>query len=149
MTLEAPSLSTPAEPSPPGPPSRAVELLVRGAGLVVALLATVLTAALELFLTPLRLGGILLGVAVPAAVLANLALSWFAVTTAGRRWALAVPWGAWTVIMFYAAGNRTTEGDYLISGSDWIALVMILAGSLAFAFYTYRLILRRPPVTKL
>ena len=149
MTLEAPSLSTPAEPSPPGPPSRAVELLIRGGGLVVALLATVLTAALELFLTPLRLGGIPVGLAVPAAALANLALSWFAVTTVGRRWALAVPWGAWTVIMFYAAGTRTAEGDYLISGSDWVALVMILVGSLTFALYTYRLILRRPPVTKL
>jgi hypothetical protein len=96
----------------------------------------------------LRLGGVPIGVAVPAAVLANLALCWFAVTTVGRRWALAVPWALWTLIMFFAAGMRTTEGDYLISGEDWVALVMILVGSLTFAVYTYRLILKRPPVTK-
>jgi hypothetical protein len=149
MTLdEAPSLSSPADPSPPAPPSRALELTVRTAGLVIAVVATVLTAALEIFLSPLRLGGVPIGVAVLVAVAANLALCWFAVTTVGRRWALAVPWAVWTLIMFFAAGTRTTEGDYLISGDDWVALVMILVGSLTFAVYTYRMILRRPPVTK-
>jgi hypothetical protein len=148
MTLEAPSVSTPAEQSPPAPPSRALELLIRGAGLVIVVVATVLTALLEMFLSPLRLGGVPIGVAVPVALVANVALAWFAVTTVGRRWALAVPWALWTLIMFFAAGMRTTEGDYLISGKDWVALVMILLGSLAFAGYTYRMILRRPPVTK-
>jgi hypothetical protein len=148
MTLEAPSVSTPAEPLPAAPPGPALELVVRGAGLFIAVLATVLTALLELFLTPLRLGGVPIGVAVPAAVLANAAISWFAVTTVGRRWALAPPWAVWTLIMFFAAGTRTTEGDYLISADDWVALVMILVGSLTFAVYTYKLILRRAPVTK-
>ncbi|MEU8229390.1 hypothetical protein AB0C12_07265 [Actinoplanes sp. NPDC048967] len=148
MTLEAPSVSPAADPPPPAPPGRALELTFRVAGLLIAAPATVLTAALEIFLSPLRLGGVPIGVAVPAAVLANLALCWFAVTTVGRRWALAVPWALWTLIMFFAAGTRTTEGDYLISGEDWVALVMILVGSLTFAVYTYRLILQRPPVTK-
>ena len=148
MTLDAPPVSTPADELPPAPSSRALELVIRTAGLVIAVLATVLTAALELFLTPLRLGGVPIGAAVVLAVVANLAICWFAVTTVGRRWALAPPWALWTLIMFFAAGTRTTEGDYLISGDDWVALVMILAGSLAFAVYTYKLILRRPPVTK-
>jgi hypothetical protein len=148
MTLEAPSVSPTADPPPPAPPGRALELTFRVAGVLIAVLATVLTAALEIFLSPLRLGGVPIGVAVPAAVLANVALCWFAVTTVGRRWALAVPWALWTLIMFFAAGMRTTEGDYLISGEDWVALVMILVGSLTFAVYTYRLILKRPPVTK-
>jgi hypothetical protein len=148
MTLEAPSVSSPAEPPPPAPPSRALELLIRGAGLLISVLATVLTAMLELFLSPLRIGGVPIGVAIPVTVVANLALSWFAVTTVGRRRALALPWAVWTLIMFFAAGMRSTEGDYLISGKDWVALVMILLGSLTFAGYTYRLILRRPPVTK-
>jgi hypothetical protein len=148
MTIEAPAVSTPAEPLPAAPPSPALELLVRGAGLLIAVLAVVLTALLELFLTPLRLDGVPIGVAVPVAVVANVAICWFAVTTVGRRWALAPPWAIWTLIMFFAAGTRTTEGDYLISGSDWVALVMILVGSLTFAIYTYRMILKRPPVTK-
>ena len=148
MTLEAPPAAAYADELPPAPPSRALELTVRSAGVLISVLATVLTAALELFLTPLRIGGVPIGVAVPAAVLANVAISWFAVTTVGRRWALAPPWALWTLIMFFAAGTRTTEGDYLISGDDWVALVMILVGSLTFAVYTYKLILRRPPVTK-
>ncbi|MFI7540974.1 hypothetical protein [Actinoplanes sp. NPDC049599] len=148
MTLEAPSVETPAGELPPAPPRPAVELAVRVAGVVIAVLAAGLTAVLELFLSPLRLGGVPIGVAVPAAVLANLAISWFAVTTVGRRWALAPPWAVWTLIMFFAAGTRTTEGDYLISADDWVALVTILAGSLTFAVYTYKLILRRAPVTK-
>jgi len=148
MTLEAPSVETSAGELPPAPPSRAVELAVRIGGVTIAVLAAVLTAVLELFLSPLRLGGVPIGVAVLAVVLANVAISWFAVTTVGRRWALAPPWAVWTLIMFFAAGTRTTEGDYLISGEDWVALVMILVGSLTFAVYTYRLILKRPPVTK-
>jgi hypothetical protein len=149
MTLEAPSVPSPADELPPTPPSRALEYLVRGAGLVISVVAAVLTALLEMFMSPLRLGGVPIGVAVLFTVVANLALCWFAVTTVGRRWALAVPWAVWTVIMFFAAGMRTTEGDYLISGKDWVALVMILLGSLTFAGYTYKMILRRPPVTKL
>jgi hypothetical protein len=148
VTLEAPAVTSPADEGPPAPPSRAIELTLRTAGVVIAVLATVLTGFLELFLTPLRLGGVPVGVAVPAVVLANLAICWFAVTTVGRRWALAPPWAVWTLIMFFAAGTRTTEGDYLISGDDWVALVMILVGSLTFAGYTYKLILRGPPVTK-
>jgi hypothetical protein len=66
------------------------------------------------------------------------------VQTAGRRWAVGVPWVLWTVVMLFAAGAKTAEGDYLISGNDWIALVMILVGSLSFAVYAYRLIVRRP-----
>jgi len=148
MTLEAPPVAVPVDEPPPGPPSRALELVVRTAGVLVAVLAAVLTAFLEIFLSPLRVGGVPIGVAVPAAVVANVAISWFAVTTVGRRWALAPPWAVWTLIMFFAAGLRTTEGDYLISGDDWVALVTILVGSLTFAVFTYRMILKAPPVTK-
>lgn len=148
MTIEAPPVSVPAEPLPPAPPSRALELVVRSAGVGISVLAAVFTAALEIFLSPLRLGGVPVGVAVLLAVVANVAICWFAVTTVGRRWAVAPPWAVWTLIMFFATGMRTTEGDYLVSGKDWVALVMVLVGSLTFAIYTYRLILRGRPVTK-
>ena len=146
MTLEAPT-SAPVT-GEPAPRRTGLERLIKIAGVVVSVLAAALSALLELFLTPLRLGGVLIGVAVVAAVVGNYAISWFAVTTVGRRWALAPPWALWTAVMFFAAGTRTAEGDYLISGDDWIALIMILAGSLTFAVYTYRAILRGPTVTK-
>ena len=148
MTLDAPPVATPADELPPASPGRALEYVIRVAGLVIAVLATVLTAALELFLSPLRLGGVPIGAAIVLAVVANLAICWFAVTTVGRRWALAPPWAVWTLVMFFAAGLRSNEGDYLISADNWVALVMILTGSLAFAVYTYRAILKGPPVTK-
>ncbi|OJF14429.1 hypothetical protein BG844_09915 [Couchioplanes caeruleus subsp. caeruleus] len=124
-------------------------MLIRVGGVVVSLLAAVVTALLELFLTPLHIGGVPIFVAVLLAAAANYGIAWFAVTTVGRRWAVAPPWGLWTAVMFFAAGVRTPEGDYLIGAEDLVALVTILVGSLAFAVFTYRAILRGPIVTKL
>lgn len=138
---------TVAEVEAPAPPERtpsaAAEWAVRAGGVVVVLVATVVTAVAELYLTPLRIAGVPTGAAILFAAVANWALAWFALTTTGRRWALALPWALWTVIMLFAAGVRTTEGDYLLGGGDWVALVMILVGSLTFAVYSYRVILRR------
>jgi hypothetical protein len=121
--------------------------LIPIAGLVIACLAALFSGILEIFLTPLRAGGFPIGVAIPAAVVANIAIAWFAVTTTGRKRAIGAPWLLWTVLMFFAAGAKRSEGDYLINGNDWIALIMILLGSLAFAVYLYRMILRRPPLS--
>jgi hypothetical protein len=127
------------------PPRRELGI-VRMCGVLVAAVATLVTALVELYLTPLRLGGVPIGVAVVFAAVANWALAWFAVHTTGRRRAAGVPWVLWTVLMLFAAGTRTTEGDYLIGGNDWVALIMILVGSLSFAVYAYRLIMRRRPL---
>ncbi len=131
----------------PAPPERAVsaagDLAVRIGGVVVVLAATVVTAVAEFYLTPLRIRGVPIGVAVPFAAVANWGLAWFAWFTTGRRWAMGLPWVLWTVIMLFGAGVRTTEGDYLLGAGDWVALVMILVGSLSFAVFSYRAILRR------
>ena len=148
----------PDAPEQPAPKNG--EPLIRVGGLLVAIVAALVTGVLELLLTTLRWGdlatiwrddpigsgsGPLLGVAILLAVVANWAIAWFAVSTTGRRWALGPPWALWTLMMLFAAGVRTHEGDYLLGGDDWIALVMILAGSLTFAVYSYREILRRIP----
>ena len=132
--------------APPARPRPVVDLAIRVAGVVVALLATVVTAVAELYLSPLHLGGVPIPVAVLFAAVANWAIAWFAVHTVRRRWALGPPWALWTALMFLASGMRTREGDYLLGGDDWVALVMILVGSLAFAIYAYRMILRRTPL---
>ncbi|WP_230858645.1 hypothetical protein [Actinoplanes aureus] len=133
------------------------DTVIRIGGVVVSILATVVTAFIELELTALRSGGFgqlfagrspwsgsgaAIPLAIPIAVAANLAISWFAVTTTGRRWALGPPWALWTLLMLAAAGTRTAEGDYLIGATNWVALVTILVGSLTFAVYSYRMILR-------
>ncbi len=145
------TLGAPVAAPPEGAPARGrpgLDLLLRVAGVVISLVATVLTAVLELFLSPLRIGGVPIWVAVLAAAAANWAICWFAVTTTGRRWALGPPWALWTLIMFLAGGYATPEGDRLIDGNDMVALVMILAGSVSFATYTYRTILRSPPAPR-
>jgi hypothetical protein len=148
------------EPPAAGLPDDVKDILLRVAGLTVALVATVLTAFIELELSALRIGaigamldgdspwtgsGAPLPVAVPLTVAVNLAIAWFAVTTTRRRWAAGPPWALWTLLMLVAAGTRTSEGDYLLGGSNWVALVTILAGSLTFAVFVYRMILTPAP----
>lgn len=144
MTLT--SVESPPEPEQQHQ-SRALDVVIKISGVFIAVVAVVLSGLLEIFLAPLRVGGVPIGVSVIAAVAGNYAIAWFAHTTAGRRWAVAPPWIVWTALMLFAAGVRTDEGDYLISGDNWVALVMILVGSLTFAVYAYRMILRPlPPV---
>jgi len=162
-----PDAQSPAEPMPtPQPyeerarePWAGWEPVIRVAGLVIAVVAAVVTAFFEIILSTLRAGdlttiwrgdaigsggGPLLGLSVLLAAVLNYAIAWFAVATTRRRWALGPPWALWTLIMLFAAGVRTKEGDYLLGGSDWVALVMILVGSLTYAVFSYRLILKRP-----
>ncbi|MFC0528023.1 hypothetical protein [Phytohabitans kaempferiae] len=126
---------------------------LRVAGGVIAVVAAFASALGELILAPLRVGGHLIGVAVIAAVVVNYALGWFAYTTVGRKWAVALPATAWLVLMLAASG-RTTEGDLLLVGpqgdalvdrNSWVGVSMILAGSIAFAAVAFRLILSQPP----
>jgi len=143
---------TDEQPAPPAEPDdrparagRPVELIIVSAGWVVAVLAAVLSGLLELFLTPLRLAGVPIGLSILMALVANPAIAWFAVSTTGRRGAMSAPWIMWTVLMLLATGYRRPEGDYLVLGNDWVALVTVLVGSLAFAVFAYRMILKRPP----
>ncbi|MEV7627984.1 hypothetical protein [Actinoplanes sp. NPDC089786] len=133
--------------------------VIRAGGLGVTVVATLVTAVVELYLTPLRVAGAPIGASVVFAVAVNWVLAWFALHTTRRRWAVSVPWGLWSVVMVFAAGARTPEGDHLLfrndvpSVGDLIPLAMILLGSLSFAVFAYRMILgktraptpRQPP----
>lgn len=134
--------TAPAEGSAPPPVRRGLDVLIRVGGVVVALLASVVTAVGELFLTQLRIAGVPTGAAVILAVVANWALCRFVMATTGQRRWIALPWALWTAVMLLAAGTRRTEGDYLLADTNWTGFVMILAGSLTFAVCAYRAILR-------
>jgi hypothetical protein len=137
------TIEAPAEPAEKKE-SKALDTVIKTAGVVISIVATLITGFFEIILSPLRAGGVPICVAIVAAVVANYAISWFAYTTVGKRWAIGPPWALWTVFMLFAAGTRTTEGDYLISGDNWVALAMILVGSLTFAVFAYRMILKPP-----
>ncbi|MER7331429.1 MULTISPECIES: hypothetical protein [unclassified Micromonospora] len=137
----------PEESAPPPPPGRSrllLDLALRVAGALVAVLGGVLTAVLELLFATLRVGGQLIGLSVVLAVAANIALSWFAHEAVGRRWAVALPALPWFVLMAVAA-VRTAEGDLLVAGDNWVGLAMIVAGAMTFAVMGFRQILAPPP----
>ncbi|MGC4787473.1 hypothetical protein ACLQ22_06465 [Micromonospora sp. DT178] len=134
-----------APPPPSGRSRRLLDLALRVAGGLVAVLGGILTAVLELLLATLRVGGQLIGVSVLVAIGANIALSWFAHEAVGRRWAVALPAAPWFVLMAVAA-VRTAEGDLLVTGDNWVGLAMIVAGAMTFAVMGFRQILAPPPV---
>ena len=155
MTLPGPAMSAPSQP-PPEPPSEplssepppagvsalraAVDLALRIVGGVVAVVGAVVTAVLELILSTLRVGGVLVGVSALLAVVANVALGWFAPRAVGSRWALLLPAVVWFGLMVTAAGG-TAEGDILLANNNWVGLAMIFAGSLTFAVMGFRLVM--------
>ncbi|WBB66549.1 hypothetical protein [Micromonospora sp. WMMD812] len=131
------------DPPPAGPPPRLLDLGLRVAGGLIAVLAGVLTGVLELFLATVRVAGQLIGVSVLVAVGANIVLSWFAHEAVGRRWSVALPAVPWFFLMAVAA-VRTSEGDLLLAGDNWVGLVMIVAGAMTFAVMGFRQILAVP-----
>ncbi|WP_410811851.1 hypothetical protein [Micromonospora sp. 067-2] len=136
----------PDQETPPsaGPPPRLLDLGLRVVGAVVVVVAGVLTGVLELLLSTVRVGGQLAGVSALLAVGANILLSWFAHESVGRRWAVALPAVPWFALMAVAA-IRTTEGDLLLAGDNWVGLAMIVAGAMTFAVMGFRQLLAPPP----
>ncbi|MFF0171683.1 hypothetical protein ACWD6L_21875 [Micromonospora profundi] len=147
MTLPAapvPVVEYQETPPEAGPPPRLLDLGLRLTGGIVAVVAGVVTGVLELLLATFRIGGQLVGVSVVLAIGANIALSWFAHEAVGRRWAVALPAVPWFALMAVAA-VRTSEGDLLLAGDNWVGLAMIVAGAMTFAVMGFRQILAPPP----
>ncbi|MBB5824443.1 hypothetical protein HDA31_000632 [Micromonospora carbonacea subsp. aurantiaca] len=147
MSVVPPQAPAPSPPGRPGWPWRLLDLALRVAGGVVAVVGAVATGLLELILSTVRVSGTLVGVSVPVAVLANVALSWFAHAAVGRRWAVVLPATPWFVLMG-AAAIRTSEGDLLLAGDNWVGLAMIVAGAMTFAVMGFRQVLAPPPARR-
>jgi hypothetical protein len=134
------SAAAPAGSPAPAPWLGHVDLGMRIVGFVVALALTVLTAAFEVFLSSLYWGGYRLPVSAVAAVVVNVALIWFTIVVTGRRLAVAPVAVLWVAVMVVAS-TRKTEGDLLLTDTNWVGIVMMLVGSLTFAVAGYRLVL--------
>ncbi|MFG2163998.1 hypothetical protein [Micromonospora chersina] len=155
------SVAPEQEPAaPPEPSGRAVDLVLRVAGGVVAVWAGVLAAVLDLLFatwawevvqgrsggagkalvgTSLAVGGI------AAAVVLTVLVSWFAHVAVGTRWAAALPALPWFVVIV-AGGFRTVEGDLALSGDNVLGLGLIVAGAITFAVMGFRQIVVPPAV---
>ncbi|MER7005181.1 hypothetical protein ABT297_19325 [Dactylosporangium sp. NPDC000555] len=113
-----------------------LDIVITVAGLIVATLLAVALAIIEALYSPLRIGGVRVPVSLLMAVVTNPLLGWFAYATTGRRLAALLPAAAWCVIWILAAG-RTSEGDLIITNNNWVGLLTLFVGPLAFAIGIY------------
>ncbi len=116
---------------------------LRLAGTVTGVLLGLATGVWDVFLSPLRAGGVPLPVSPLLAVLGNLGLVWFTYRVTGGKGLALLPGLAWFAIMVVGAG-RTTEGDVPMPGNDYMGLLAVLLGAVAWGVGAYRLIVPRP-----
>ena len=126
--------STPGERRPAGPALKIV-------GIVVVVLLGAMTALYEVLYSPLRAGTVRIPLSLVLAIVLNPLLALGAYWTTGRRLAALLPGLAWCVV-FFAAATRTREGDLLLTDNNWVGLVTLLAGPVAFAVAVFVPIMR-------
>jgi hypothetical protein len=139
---EKPPATSDPEPDTAEAAGERSDLWLRIAGGVVAVAGGLVSAVIEVFLAPLRIDTVRLPVSVLLAIAGNLILVWFTYRATGRRGLVVLPFLVWMVVMIRASG-RTSEGDLLLTGDNWVGLVTIFAGTAAFALGAYRLIVPR------
>jgi hypothetical protein len=132
-------------PTVPDANAQATDLILRIVGVVIGVCLAAVTAFWEALLTPLHVtvfGAVVrLPIAPLIAIVANVGIFWFGRVVTGRTGVALLPAIAWFVVIF-AAGNRTSEGDILIAGNNWVGIVTILAGAVAWAVGAYVLMFR-------
>jgi hypothetical protein len=122
-------------------------LMIVIAGLVIGIGLAAVTAFWEALLTPLHatvFGALIrLPIAPIVALVGNVAIFGGGRFVTGRTGLAIVPAVAWFVVIF-AAGNRTSEGDLLITGNNWVGVVTILLGAVGWVAGAYYFVFRRP-----
>ena len=113
-------------------------------GAVVGIWGGVVLAVYTMFLTPFRLGAVLVPLSIVLAIGGNAALIWFTYTVTGNKFVGLLPGLVWVVLTFLAA-DRTTEGDLVLYQQNWVATVYLFAGSATVGVAGYRLIVPKPP----
>jgi hypothetical protein len=129
------------EESPPTEPGRS-DIWIKVGGLIVACWGAVLLAAVGAFLTPFRIGSVLVPISLLLCVVGLLGLTQFAYDVSGHPWLSLIPGGIWLVISF-AWSARTNEGDLVLVGQNWVATVYLFAGAITIGVAAYRMIVPR------
>lgn len=118
---------------------RTVDILLAGAGVLVAFAAGVVTAVVALFLVPLRVEVgdwlVRVPVAVLVAVAGNWLLLWYVPRVSGWRWAALAPAAGWFTVMLPALG-ATASGDRLLVPDDWVGTITLFAGTIVLTIGT-------------
>lgn len=120
------------------------DLALRFTGTLVAVVGAVATAVMAAFLTPLYAGTVRLPVAIVVAVAANYALVWFTYRVTEHKLVALLPGLVWMGVMILFSA-RTSEGDIVLAGNNWVGLATIFTGVAAYAVAAYRLLIPPPP----
>lgn len=115
------------------------------AGTVVAVWGAVVLSVYGAFLTPFRIGQVLVPVAVALVVGGNALLIRFAHRVTGSRYLALLPGLVWVALSFVGS-ERTTEGDLVLYQSNWVATVYLFAGTGTVVVCAYRLLI--PPADR-
>lgn len=127
---------------PATPALRALDIVLRVLGGVVAVWGGVLTALLEAFLVPLRLGGVRIPLSLVLAVVCNILLMLFARAATGNRLVALLPGVAWFVVTIVLSG-QTAAGDTVLVGNDWMPMALLLGGAAAVTVGAFLVVVPR------
>jgi hypothetical protein len=125
-----------AEPEPRDP------VWVRIAGLAFATMGGLVVALLGAFLTPYRIGTVLVPLSLVVVVVGLAMVTRFAHTVTGHPGLSLIPGLAWLILSLVLSG-RTTEGDLVLIQQNWVASVYLLVGSVTLGVLGYRMIIGR------
>ncbi len=126
------------EAAPPPVPKRSSETWLKIAGIVVASWGAVLLALVCAFLTPYRIGDVLIPVSVVLVVAGLVTLIRFAHEVTGHVWLSLIPGAVWLLLSLVMSA-RTNEGDLVLIDQNWVATVYMLAGTVTIGVTAYRL----------
>lgn len=127
---------------PATPGQRALDVTLRVLGGVVAVWGAVLTALLEAFLVPLRLGGIRIPLSLLLAVACTILLMLFARAATGNRFVALLPGVVWFVVTIVLSG-QTSAGDTVLVGNDWMPMALLLVGAAAVTVGAFLVVVPR------
>jgi hypothetical protein len=122
------------------------ERVLRIAGVLVGAGLALVSAVWEAVLSPMyaHIGHATfrLPLAVVLAVVGNVTILLFTFYVTGRMAFALLPAVVWIAVIVMA-GRRTSEGDLLITGTNWVGVLLVLLGSVSWAVAAYWLATRR------
>jgi hypothetical protein len=115
---------------------------LKAGGLLVGCGGAVLLAIVGAFLTPFRIGGVLVPVSLPLVVAGLVGLLWFTRTTTDHVGLSLLPGVVW-LLLSLVMSSTTAEGDVVLAQNNWVAIVYLLLGAVTIGVMAYRMVLPR------
>ena len=135
-------MTTPADPPPRPPAEPPPSLGLRVAGVAVGGLGAFLLAMTGAFLTPYRIGSVLIPLSLVLVVAGLAILTRFAHSVTDHVGLSLIPGAVWLIFSLILS-SRTAEGDLVLVQQNWVATGYLLVGSVTIGVLAYRMIVPR------